>query len=155
MSTADQSGRGGEQAAENTKDFFKKAGDFSEGLRKDINAFADNIVGSKSGTHSNTADRDREYTTGYTGSTGSSGVTGMHAGSGVHPTTTSEGPLGGAHREHQGAGGNVTGSHTSSGIHPDAERTGEGLANAAERAGEKLSGNSHQTSTGAGAGYTR
>lgn len=155
MSTDPSSGRGGEQAADNTKNFFKKAGvrqtciiipnhlskpalqDFSESLRKDINSFADNMVGQGSGTHSNTADRDREHTTGHVEPTGHTEPAVHNAPTG-HGGSTTGGPLAGSHREHQGAGGNVTGAHTSSGIHPDAEKAGSGIMNALDRAGEKM-----------------
>jgi len=46
----------GEKAAEQTKGFVKGVGDVTESLRKNVNSFADDMIGSKSNTHSNAAD---------------------------------------------------------------------------------------------------
>ena len=156
---ASNNGASGECAAENTKGFFKGVGDATESLRKNVNAFADDMIGSKSNTHANTADRDREYTTGHVAGSGvthdaSTGIGALHphdrpGALSSHDTTGLTG------NTHQGTGTTNTANTASTGIHPDAQKTAAGIGAAIESAGEKIEKKTSHTSTGHGATYTR
>ncbi|EME48249.1 hypothetical protein DOTSEDRAFT_70004 [Dothistroma septosporum NZE10] len=151
-------GASGERAAEETKGFFKDIGTATESLRKNVNAFADDLIGSKSNTHANTADRDREYTTGHVAGSGTT----HDASTGLGASHPHDRPGGGPLSDRDTTG--LTGNHTaatgtantgSTGIHPDAQKTGEGIGAAIERAGEKIEEKTGNTSTGQGTTYTR
>ena len=64
-------GSGGQHAAENTKGAFAKAGEATESVRQNINAYADTMISGESKT-----DRDNDYHTQEIK---------QHGGTGIHP----------------------------------------------------------------------
>ncbi|EME43186.1 hypothetical protein DOTSEDRAFT_72537 [Dothistroma septosporum NZE10] len=85
----------GQDAAEKTKGGIKELGNMAESIRKNVNSFADDLIGSKSGTHSNTADGSHTTPT----------ADALSSTSGHHPATG---------RDEVHGGGVIASEHTSS-----------------------------------------
>ncbi|KAK3047733.1 hypothetical protein LTR09_010847 [Extremus antarcticus] len=100
----------GRKAADETKGVLKGIGNATEGLRNNINSFADELAGDKSHANARAQGTHPDSTTHH-------GVTGTHS----DPTTTH-----GTTGVHTGA--TTTAHGPSSGIHPDAKKTGDKLA---------------------------
>lgn len=150
MST--NNGASGEHAAEETKGVFQGIGNATESLRKNINAFADDLIGSKSNTHANTADRDREYTTGHVAGSGTT----HDASTGLGASHPHDRPGGGPLSSHDTTGltGNTHGTSTTAPgshftTHNDTARTtGTGLTDAHNTATTGTTNTANTASTG-------
>lgn len=95
----------GERAAEKTKAAFQQAGEATEGLRKNINSFANTLVsGDKTTTPT------QHSTTGTTGTANTTSTPNAASTTSTHPDPY---------------------PRTSTGIHPDAKKTGDELAKGA------------------------
>ncbi|KAK4631653.1 hypothetical protein CLAFUW4_03819 [Fulvia fulva] len=148
---ASNNGAGGERAAEQTKGIFKGIGDATESLRKNVNAFADDMIGGKSNTHANTADRDREYTTGHVAGSGTT----HDASTGVGASHPHDRPGGGPLSSHDTTG--LTGNHSTTTTGPGshfaghgntAGTTGTGLTDAHNTAATGTTNTANTASTG-------
>ncbi|KAK6390052.1 hypothetical protein LTR65_005863 [Meristemomyces frigidus] len=103
----------GQKAAEETKGVVKGLGQVSEGLRKNINSFADNIVGGNKGTTTGTHgayDETRDEARANRDIIGGSATSGLGhntAGTGTGTSTATTGTSGDVHPDAKKLGSNI------------------------------------------------